>query len=147
MRTTRFRINMPPVIHQTLDGEVIAVNLDTGVYYSLRGSAASVWGSLERRASVGEAVADAVARYDGPPPSIEAAVARFIEELEAEGLIAALGGDEPREPAQPDGEVGVPFAEPVLDKYTDMQELLILDPIHEVDDAGWPHMLAGGQAG
>jgi hypothetical protein len=25
-----------------------------------------------------------------------------------------------------------------LNKYTDMQDLLLLDPIHEVDAAGWP---------
>ena len=26
-----------------------------------------------------------------------------------------------------------------LGKYTDMQELLLLDPVHEVDEAGWPN--------
>jgi hypothetical protein len=41
------------------------------------------------------------------------------------------------------GASGGSWAEPVLDKYTDMQELLLLDPIHEVDDAGWPHTLTG----
>ena len=25
-----------------------------------------------------------------------------------------------------------------MEKYDDMQELLLLDPIHEVDEAGWP---------
>jgi hypothetical protein len=29
-------------------------------------------------------------------------------------------------------------AAPVLEKYTDMQELLLLDPIHDVEEAGWP---------
>jgi hypothetical protein len=27
---------------------------------------------------------------------------------------------------------------PVLNKYTDMQELLLLDPIHDVNAQGWP---------
>jgi len=30
------------------------------------------------------------------------------------------------------------FEPPVLTTFSDMQELLWLDPIHEVDDAGWP---------
>ena len=30
------------------------------------------------------------------------------------------------------------FEAPILHKYTDMQDLLLLDPIHEVDEAGWP---------
>jgi hypothetical protein len=31
-----------------------------------------------------------------------------------------------------------PFAAPALNTFSDMQELLLLDPIHEVDEAGWP---------
>ena len=31
------------------------------------------------------------------------------------------------------------FQEPALQKYTDMEDLLLLDPIHEVDDTGWPN--------
>lgn len=27
---------------------------------------------------------------------------------------------------------------PKLDIYTDMQELLLLDPVHDVDETGWP---------
>ena len=32
----------------------------------------------------------------------------------------------------------IPFDAPILKRYTDQQELLLLDPIHEVDDIGWP---------
>ena len=31
-----------------------------------------------------------------------------------------------------------PYSPPVLNSYTDMEELLLLDPIHDVDQAGWP---------
>jgi hypothetical protein len=30
------------------------------------------------------------------------------------------------------------FHAPVLQVYSDMQDLLLLDPIHEVDATGWP---------
>ena len=30
------------------------------------------------------------------------------------------------------------FAAPVLRKYTDMQDFLLVDPIHQTTDAGWP---------
>jgi len=34
---------------------------------------------------------------------------------------------------------GTVFAPPVLEVYTDMQDLLLLDPIHDVDETvGWP---------
>jgi len=31
-----------------------------------------------------------------------------------------------------------PFERPVLEKFTDVQELLALDPVHDVDGSGWP---------
>ena len=32
----------------------------------------------------------------------------------------------------------IPFEEPKLEKYSDMEDLLLLDPIHDVEDEGWP---------
>jgi hypothetical protein len=37
------------------------------------------------------------------------------------------------------------FEKPGLQKYSDMQDLLLLDPIHEVDEMGWPHALPAGR--
>ena len=33
----------------------------------------------------------------------------------------------------------VPYVPPVLEKFTDMQDLILLDPVHEVSERGWPH--------
>jgi hypothetical protein len=37
---------------------------------------------------------------------------------------------------QPDTAVLLP---PALEKFTNMQDILLLDPIHDVSDMGWPH--------
>jgi hypothetical protein len=148
--TTRFKVNMPPVIHQLLDGEVIAVNLDTGSYYSFAGVAAEIWAALEEGATVHESVGELLRRYDASRAVVEQEVARFVVELEAEGLIVPVEGAirERRMPPTAAAATREPFEAPTLHKYTDMQELLVLDPIHEVDEAGWPHSLAGdGQRG
>lgn len=65
----------------------------------------------------------------------------LVEELVTEGLLvtgeaAAVAPESP--PAAPVGE-RPPFVRPILQKYTDMADLLLLDPIHEVDEQGWPH--------
>ncbi len=31
------------------------------------------------------------------------------------------------------------FTEPTVHTYADMQDLLLLDPIHDVDETGWPN--------
>jgi hypothetical protein len=141
--TSRFRIATPPVIHETLDGEVIVVNLDTGVYYSLAGVAAEIWAAVEAGASTTQTAADLHARYDAPHAEIEGAVARFVHELEHEQLISG-DGDAGQQPASVlNGTPRPRFVEPELRKHTDMKELLLLDPIHEVGEAGWPHSAAG----
>jgi hypothetical protein len=144
LKTTTFKVNMPGVIHQLLDGEVIVVNLDTGTYYSLADTAAEIWGSVDGGASVDQAVAELLERYDGPRDVVGAAVVRFVHELEEEALIVpADGNGSLRSRVAANGAPKLPFVEPTLQKFTDMQELLLLDPIHEVDDRGWPNSLDG----
>ncbi len=131
-----------------LDGEVIVVNLDSGAYYSLAEVAAAIWASVERGATAEEAADESLTHYDASSEVVRPAVLRFVDELAGEGLIVA--SEEARHtpdatvPPPPLNGARIPFAEPVLNKYTDMQELLLLDPIHEVDDAGWPSRPAGG---
>ena len=31
------------------------------------------------------------------------------------------------------------FAEPRVETFSDLQDLFLVDPIHDVDEAGWPH--------
>jgi hypothetical protein len=63
-------------------------------------------------------------------------VVAFLAELEAEGLLLDGNGDGPApgSPAPGPGHVTL-----VLHRYTDMQDLIVLDPIHDVDETGWPN--------
>ena len=145
----RFKVNTPPVIHQTLDGEVIVVNLDTGTYYSLAGSSAEIWTAVEQGSSVDETVEATLGRYDGSRAEVEPAVREFIDELVSEELIAPSELAPPAAANRTNHANGtgttLPFVPPRLDKYVDMQELLMLDPIHEVDERGWPHSAGNGE--
>ena len=135
----RFHIKRPEVIHEILDDELVIVNLKTGSYFSLDRVGAVVWRALDRNASRPEIVAEVAAHYEGAAAQIEREVERLLEELLAEALIAPL---EERAEVQlasvPVVGERLPFTAPQLQKYTDMQELLLLDPIHEVDESGWP---------
>src|SRR5207253_7976994 len=60
---TRFRSNSPPVIQETIDGETIMVNLDTGSYYWLDPLASYISGAVQAGASIEELVADMTERF------------------------------------------------------------------------------------
>ncbi len=135
-----FRINQPAVIGEVVDGEAIVVNLESGAYYSLRDSAGVIWEALSQGTDEPAICALLHATYSAPATQIEESVAQFIAELVAEGLIVPLEHS-PITPPAPDPAAATrpPFSPPQLEKYTDMADLLLLDPIHEVDpQSGWP---------
>jgi hypothetical protein len=51
------------------------------------------------------------------------------------------GTEPPGSPTEPDGKRS-PFEAPRLDRYDDMRDLLLADPIHDADTAGWPNLSA-----
>jgi Coenzyme PQQ synthesis protein D (PqqD) len=134
-----FRINTPHVVAETLDGEATIVDLDNGIYYALNESGSFIWDELVRGAEL-DAVADALAQtYDlnGEDPGW--VVGELVDQLTAQRLIVPAEGPPPDGAGSPSGNGSRrEYAKPTLSTYTDMQELLLLDPIHEVDDAGWP---------
>ena len=137
-----FRLNQPAVIAEVVDHEAVIVNLDSGTYYSLRGLGEVIWDLLvQQELPVPVVVAAVTARYSGPATEIEAGVVAFIDELAAEKLIVPQTEPKTSEAGVPAPEVDerAPFEPPKLEKFTDMADLLLLDPIHEVDDTGWPN--------
>lgn len=137
-----FRVNRPDVIADTIEGEVVIINLSNGNYYSLDGVGAVIWQGLEQEASVDAIVSALGARYDADQPTLRRSVGSLLEELQVEQLVAAVegdGGEAVMANGSAQGEMA--FAPPRLSKYTDMQHLIMLDPVHEVDDdRGWPHL-------
>jgi hypothetical protein len=133
------RIDATNVMHETIDGEVVVIHLDSGTYYSFDAVGAHVWEALATGATLEALVESVVARYRGDPEAIAAGVGAFVERLREESLVVVdpLAG-EPAAPAPPAAPSEI-YAAPVLQKYTDMEQLLLLDPIHEVEDAGWPN--------
>jgi hypothetical protein len=146
--TEAFRVNSPSVMHETIEGEVIVIDLTTGTYYSLRETGAAIWQAIEHEADVDGIAAAVERRYEGDPAEVRAAVAQLLAELQSEGLIAraaGVNGNGSAAAAPDDGEVvesRAPFRAPVLEKHSDMQELILLDPVHEVGAQGWPQTAA-----
>jgi hypothetical protein len=131
----------PEIVHETIQGEVVVIDLESGCYYSLSGAAADVWARLQQPATLEDVVEALSARYAAAAGEIETAVSTFFESLESEGLVvAAPDGAAGLQPlaAADHATAGAPFVAPALQKYSDMQDLLQIDPIHEVGEAGWP---------
>jgi hypothetical protein len=141
--TDRYKVNAPDVAWEAFDGEVVIINLQSGHYFSARGTAALIWRALMSGASRPEVDALMDSTFDASPSDMRAPVHAFLSDLVERTLIVPLREGHAASP-NPSPELSpatskVPFSPPVLDTYADMQDILLLDPIHEVDDQGWPH--------
>jgi hypothetical protein len=133
----RYRPNSPPILHETIDHETIVVDLDVGTYYSLNPAATSVWQGLDDGASLEQIVRGLAEQTGAATDEVDRSVRVFVEQLIQDELITTRedGGQGAGVVPWPDG---VSFEAPVLSRYTDMQQLLLLDPVHDVGVSGWP---------
>jgi hypothetical protein len=132
-----FEINAPAVAGEIIDGEAIILHLPKGHYFSSEGSGALVWAGIERRATIADIARAMSGRYGLGVDEAVRAVEGFVEELQKHDLVrpaASIGDVGDLETLPGGGE----YAPPAIEIYTDMQDLLLLDPIHDVDAAGWP---------
>lgn len=134
-RDLHYRVNTPSIAHEVVDGEVVIINLVSGDYYSCLGVAADAWRGLAAGATTSE-VADAIsAAYDVGEGDIGADVTAFARTLVDEDLLVPREGAPDAMPAFGAG----PYTVPVFEKFSDMADLIILDPVHDVTGKGWPH--------
>ena len=88
----RVELDSPRVIAEVIDDEVVAINLETGSYYSLRGSAAAIWSLLLQGRTVADVASRLGFRYEAEPDAIRIQAERFVTELLAESLLRPAEG-------------------------------------------------------
>lgn len=134
----RYQIDSIHVSHERLNDEVIIINAVSGAYYSGTGSFADLWDMLMAGASAAEIADELAAQYAADASLILPDILAAIAALQQSGLLR-----EAPERGAPDS-LSLPnvsraiWAAPSFAEYTDMWDLIQLDPIHEVSEAGWP---------
>ena len=142
----RHVIDEKSIVYDVLDNEVVIVNLDSGAYYILEGTASTIWQLIAAGMSAA-GIADALMRLHAGAarPVVESSTAEFLAQLIAESILVPTGTPPPSarpfDEPQPIG-AGRPFSPPVMYRYTDMQALIQMDPIREYDETGWPRRRA-----
>ncbi len=136
--TTGFRLAGSHVVHESIDGETIAIDLQSGRYFSFDDLGSRVWAALLAGAPA-DAIAAAICAASGAgPDEVDQALGAFFEQLVTIDLLARGAAEARDVDAAPFFAGLAGFQGPSVQAYTDMQELLALDPIHEVDAEGWP---------
>jgi hypothetical protein len=121
--------------HDTIDGETVIIDAESGHLFLLTGIGPWLWHRLAVGASFQE-LADELSGHYGME-SVEPTLA-FLNSLAEQDLLTTeptatlAGGDLPS--------LSDVFALPVLEKYDDIAEIIAMDPIHDIiPSKGWPH--------
>lgn len=130
-----FSTSNPALVSRRFDDEIVIANYQTGAYYSLTGSGAEIWLALDAGFAADE-VASVLAANSPAQDEARRAVAEFVDRLAGDEIILPLEAAPPRRdwsvPA------GFTYSAPSFERFDDLRDLLLLDPVHDVDEAGWP---------
>lgn len=135
-----WRVKDESISMERLDGETILINFDTGQYFSFQGSSADIlwlvqcgvdrdhWPRALEDAFPGLAYDDAVHRD----------VEDFLVGLGRVGVV--LPSENPGGPASPlpDDYERAQWSAPAVYANDDLVDLLVIDPIHDASEDGWP---------
>jgi hypothetical protein len=126
----------PDCVADDLDGEIVVLNLVSGVYFSLRNLAAAVWRDL----AAGHSVGSLIGGIDRVDERIAEATVTLIHNFEQTGIMRQAS---PR-PVQTEPEslalVRTGEARLTIECFEDMKELVLSSPVHiyDADDQmGW----------
>lgn len=138
MTNQTYKLSGAGVASEHFEEEVILINLPRGNYYSLRFTGFELWEQLLKGASLTQLAFFLSGRYGADEASALRDTQQFIDQLLTEGLVVPAGMAPEATPAET-VPAGVPYSVPALEVYSDMQDMLLLDPVHDVDsEQGWP---------
>lgn len=135
MRYAKFDNN---ILSDVFGEEVVLVNLDSGMYYSLRGSATQIWIRLFNQYSLIEILADLIQIYQVTENQLITDINLFVTQLLELKIIKTATDAERKKIDFISKDVLIDYSTPVVEIFSDMQEILLLDPVHDVDKSGWP---------
>lgn len=126
------------IVDEDLDQETIVINLITGIYYSLNCTGSLIWKGIREHFCITDIIAS-LQNTQSDSAEVSSWVYSFIKALEQKELIQTSStGFEKRQFHL--GNPNIELIAPSFDKYEDMAEMLLADPIHEVAADGWPEI-------
>lgn len=126
------------VAGEVVDNELIIMNLGAGIYYSAPGSGSLIWNALVSGVDMDAAIA-LLTEHAADPAAFEAGARAMVAMLLDSEAIVPRETPVPLDTASLLSALGAaPLGAPTIEAHRDMEDILMLDPIHDVGEAGWP---------
>lgn len=130
MSSQSYAISGPDVVSEEFDGDLVVLNLLSGQYCGMNPIGALIWTALLQGTPSAQ-----IAAAHAQPKAVEAYVQRLVDLV----LLAPTDTQGPDLSDDQKADIAALTDAPIIDVYDDLSDLLIADPIHDVDEeAGWP---------
>jgi hypothetical protein len=142
---THYRSNGPRFVDETIDGEALVMDMVKGSYYSCVGACGFAGTALPRGMTADDLTAMLVARYGITDVDAARDVDGFVTTLLGEEMLVAVDPPTDAPPTRATLDALVPQPEYralALERFNDLADLILLDPVHDVTEAGWPRNAA-----
>lgn len=135
----KYIINPSGIASENFGDETIVIYISKGRYYSLAKSAVFMWSALSSPITAIILAQEVKNTYNISLDTAEKDVSGFISILKNEGLIIETDLAIEVTKEQVLSAESEKYEAPIIQTYTDMEDLILLDPVHDVDSKeGWP---------
>jgi hypothetical protein len=133
---TSYVIASPDIVSEEFEGEFVVLDLSCGKYYSMDAAGSALW----RAIVAGASVQDLAAAVEDAPGVTAQSIREYAEKLVGFGCLARSDATAttPLDPAIIEV-LRTSATPPSVELFDDLADLILADPIHDVEETvGWP---------
>ena len=136
-----YKIKNSNIVSDIVDQEAIIMDLNSGIYFSSQDVGAVIWDGVVCGLEEYQIKQRIRQTFSVESVVFDREVADFIGGLITNKLIEIDPSDSApaTEWTMPLPATKCPYSPPILNRHGDMQDLALLDPIHDVEGEGWPN--------
>ena len=123
---------------EIIHDELIIIDLAQGVYFTSKGAALYLWKAIVFGSEVAEVIDQLSKKADDPVGFIKKSET-WINALTSHGIIKKeIGQGTPVSADWLKSEHLTNIVPPTYEMHQDLEDILLFDPVHDVDGLGWP---------
>jgi hypothetical protein len=137
----RYRANAPRFVDESVEGEALIMDMVTGTYYTCLGATTVAWEALKRGVDQHDVASLVASAYGVGAADVERDLEPFVADLLNEELLVPWteeAGETVAVQLDDLGETTGAYEAMRLERYTDLADLILLDPVHDVSGTAWP---------
>lgn len=138
MKLTKYKVSSS-ISSERLNGEIIIISFDSGDYFSCFGTASDILTLINQGANIDQ-IFETLSIYF-KETSVEDQVLSFIKSCLNEKIIVESDAKSGTDFNLPNDYDRSKWNEPILEKFSEYNDLLLIDPVHDSSLEGWPNKL------